>query len=129
MNINLRRKYSITAPPCRTERYTNRFFPYCISHWNVLDDIVKNLSSRNSLEKHLIKFIRPPCRTFYGISERFGITLLTKEWVGLSDLREQRFHHNFKCESPTCICHTDDETSINVLLCSCYNIHRRTLLN
>ena len=67
MNINLRRRHSIISPPSRTERYTNSFFPYCISHWNELDDSVKNLPSITSFKEHLIKFIRPPRRTSYGI--------------------------------------------------------------
>ena len=54
----------------------------------MLDDTVKKLPSINSFEKHLIQFIRPPCRTFYGISERFGIKLLTKVRVWFSDSRE-----------------------------------------
>ena len=56
MNINLGRRRSIIAPP-RTERYTSSFFPYCILHWNVLDDSVKNIPPISSFKKHLIKFI------------------------------------------------------------------------
>ena len=85
MNINLRRRHSIIAPPSRTERYTNIFFPYCISHWNELDDSVKKLPSISSFKEHLIKFIRPPRRTFYGICDRFGISLLTKIRVEFFD--------------------------------------------
>ena len=114
MNINLRRRHSIIAPPSRTERYTNSFFPYCISHWNELDDSVKNLPSISSFNEHLIKFIRPPRRTFYGICDRFGIRLLTKNRVGFSDLRDHRFNHNFKCESPTYTCEIDDETPVHL---------------
>ena len=95
MNINLRRRHSIIAPPSRTERYTNSFFPYCISHWNELDDSVKNLPSISSFKEHLIKFIRPPRRTF-DICDRFGISLLTKIRVGFSDLRDHRFNHKFQ---------------------------------
>ena len=130
MNINLRRRHSTIAPPSRTERYTNSIFPYCISHWNELDDSVKNLPSISSFKEHLIKFNRPPRRTFYGICDRFGIRLLTKIRVGFSDLRDHRFNHNFKCESPTCTCEIDDETPVHLFLCyPRYNIHRLTLLS
>ena len=73
----------------------NSFFPYSISHWNKLDGSVKHSPSISSFKKNLIKFIRPPPRTFYGISDRFGIKLLTKIRVGFSDLRAHIFNHKF----------------------------------
>ena len=81
ISINLRSRQFILAPP-RTESYNNSFFPYCISHWNELDDSITNSPSISSFKKNLIKFIRPPPRTFYDISDRFGIKLLTKIRVG-----------------------------------------------
>ena len=43
--------------------------------------------------------------------------LLTKIRVEFSDLRDQRYNHNFKCESPMCSCGLEDKTSVHYFLC------------
>ena len=37
--------------------------------------------------------------------------------VEFSDLRDDRYNHNFKCESPMCSCGLEDETSVHYFLC------------
>ena len=115
-SISLRRRHAI-APLSRTARYQNSFFPCCIAQWKDLDGYVKNLPSLSSFKINLINFVRPPGHSFYGISDKFGIKLLTKIRVEFSDLRDHRFNHNFNCVSPVCNCGEEDETSIHFFLC------------
>ena len=41
--------------------------------------------------------------------------------------REHRYDHNFNCESPTCSCGIEDETSVHFFLCCPRYIAKRTI--
>ena len=83
-----------------------------------------NLRSRHSIPSTTEWYI------IIGISNRFGIKLFTKIRVGFSDLRAHRFNHNINCESLSCICNSDEETSVRFFLCCPrYNIHMLALLS
>ena len=116
INYTLRDK-TMRKPFCRTERFSNSFFPYSISNWNTLDDSIKLLPSLASFKKHLNTFIRPKGNSCYDIRDNFGIKILTKIRVEFSDLREHRYNHNFNCENPTCSCELEDESSVHYFLC------------
>ena len=111
------RNRSDNIPFARTHRYVNSFFPYTIKTWKNLDEEAKMKSSVASFKKHLNKYIRPSGHAFFRLSDKIGIKLLTKIRVGFSDLREQRFNHNFNCKWSCCRCGLDDETSVHFLLC------------
>ena len=70
-----------------------------------------------SFKKHFNKYIRPSGHSFFGLSDKIGIKLLTKIRFGFSDLRDHRFNHNFNCKWSCCRCGLDDETSVHFLLC------------
>jgi len=127
IDISLRDRKS-RAPFCRTERYENSFFPYCIKNWNTLDDSVKSLPSLLSFKNHLNNFIRPKSNSTFDIRDKFGIKLLTKIRVEFSDLRDHRFNHNFNCLSPTCLCGIEDETSVHFYLCCSRYLTQRAIL-
>ena len=111
-SISLHRRHVI-APLSRTARYQNSFFPYCIAKWKDQDDSAKNLPSHSSFKKNILKFVGPPGHSFYGISDKFSIKLLTKIRVEFSDLRDHRFNHNFNYVRPVCNCGKENETSIH----------------
>ena len=61
--------------------------------------------------------------SFYGISDRFGVNLLTTITVDLSDLGDHRFNHNYNRGRSVCTCSGEDKTSIRVFLyCPRFNI-------
>ena len=126
-NINLRVRIT-RVPFSRTERHVNSFFPYCIKEWNKLDESVKSLPSLTGFKEYLNKFIRPKGNSFHGIKDAIGIKLLTKIRVEFSDLRDHRFNHNFNCQSPTCSCGKEDETSLHYFLCCPHYIAERFIL-
>ena len=124
------RNRNTRAPFSRSERYDNSFFPYCITNWNNLDDSVKSLPSISSFKNHLNNFFRPKGYSCFGIHDTFGVKLLTKIRVEFSDLRDHRYNHNFNCESPTCSCGSEDETSVHYFLCCPrYQTQRMILLS
>ena len=107
-NVSFRRN-DIRPSFSRTNRYDNSIFPFCISNWNNLDSNIKSSSSFSLFKTNLNKFVRPKGNIFFSIRDRFGIKLLTKIRVCISDLRDHRFNHNFNCANPTCFCGFDDK--------------------
>ena len=119
-----------STPFIRTDRYDNSFYPYTIKAWKNLEKEAKLKPSVQSFKKHLNDFIRPPGHSLYGVSDKYGIKLLTKIRVTFSDLRDHRFNHNFNCENPLCSCGMEDESSEHFFLhCPLYLAQRFTLLN
>ena len=76
------RNRSDNIPFARTNRYVNSFFPYTIEGWKNLDEEAKKKPSVANFKKHLNKYIRPPGYSFFGLTDKFGIKLLTKFSVG-----------------------------------------------
>ena len=77
INISLRSRN--TNPPfSRTNRYDNRFFPFCIQNWNNLNDATKSLPSLTQFKKRISLFVRPKGTSFYDICDNFGTKVLTK---------------------------------------------------
>ncbi len=117
-------------PLTRTDRYGNSFFPYSINAWNDLDEEVKSKPSIQSFKAFLYGFKRPTGHPLFGICDKFGIRLLTKIRIEFSDLRDHRFNHNFNCDSPTCSCGLENETSVHFFLrCNRFSAQRTALLS
>ena len=110
------RRHAFRTPLCRTNRFANSFFPFCLSEWNSLDDSIKASPSLSEFKSKLNSLIRPKGNSFYSIRDNSGIKLLTKIRVTFSDLRDHRFNHNFNGTTPLCYCGLDDETSIHYFL-------------
>ena len=116
----------------RTERFQSSFFPYCISKWNILDPKLQNSVSLSSFKRSLLLFIRPNASPIYTIHHPRGLKLLTRRRVGLSHLREHKFHHNFHDTlNPLCFCRTNSIESVEhfLLHCPIYATYRCTLFN
>ena len=124
-------EYVLDAPPpiACTDRYLHTFFPYCFSKWNLLEPELK-LSEFNRFKSSLLSSIRPKkCNTF-GISDRYGLKLLTCLRVDHSDLRSHRFSKQFNCLDPKCSCGIEDETPEHFFLrCPLFQGPQTVLLN
>ena len=127
-NISLRTRNQNIL--CRTERYQNSFFPFCIKNWNSLDESIRSLPSISCFKTHLLNFVRPPGYSFFGIRDRIGSKQISQIRVGFSDLRDHRYNHKFNCVTPTYKCGIGDETSVHYFLCCPrYNNIRLTFLS
>ena len=111
------RKYTPKAPISKTLRFDNSFFPYCINHWNDLNDDIKCSTSVQNFKMNINQVIRPKPSSTCTKRNKYGMKLLTQIRVDFSDLRDHRFNHKFNCSSPLCSCGIEDETSTHFLLC------------
>ena len=74
-------------------------------------------------------YIRPPERLMYGTHTITSIKLLTKLRGEFSDLRSQRFFHNFNCIGPICICSLEEDNSHYFIRCPRFAHIRINLLS
>ena len=81
---------------CRSEYFSNFFFPYTIKEWNKLSFEIRNSESYGIFKKSLLKFIRTSPNSVFSVTDIYGIKLVTKLRVGLSHLREHKSRHNFQ---------------------------------
>ena len=111
--------------PCGITNWNN--FPCGITNWNNLKTFQwnhflrlawKTISTNSFVQKG----------TAFSVCDKPGVKLLTKIRVDFSDLREHSYDHKFNCESPTCSCGVEDETSVHFFLCCPRYIAQRTIL-
>ena len=78
-----------------------------------------------------MKIGRPIQNSFDNIHDPVGIKYLTRLWLGLSHLNEQKFKHIFQdCLNPLCSCSLEVETTNHYFLhFHYYSDIRKTLLN
>ena len=63
-----------------------------------------------SLKIHILKLIRPPERSIFGIYDAIGVRYLFQLRLGLSPLRHHKWKHNFSdTPSNKCMCNEDIE--------------------
>ena len=94
----------------RTEYFVKSFFPYTIKEWNNLSPKIRQLISYEVFKNSLLKFIRP--NSLCNIFDSLGIKLLIGLRLGLSQLREHKFNHNFQeTINPLCFCSLESESS------------------
>ena len=130
LTYNLRNSRQFSSHISRTSRFSNSFFPYCISEWDKLGDDIKCLPTLSQFSEKLMLFVRPPNRPMYGNRDIQGIKLLTKLRTEFSDLRGHRFNHNLNCLSPLCKCTLDDEDNLHYFLrCPQHQQYRVSLLS
>lgn len=119
-------------PFCRTERYHDSFFPFCISEWNKLDVRIRNLPSVSSFKNAILKFMRPEANSVFNVTDNKGVVFLNRLRVGFSHLREHKYRHNFADTlDPFCNCRTNSlETTEHFLMhCSDYSNERLVMFS
>ena len=116
---------------CRTEYFTNFFFPNVITKWKKPDINIKSMTSYTAFENALLGFIRPKHVDTFGIHNPIGLQLLTRLRLGFSHLNEHKFRHNFRdFFNPLCDCKFEPETTSHFLLrCHLFQVERTTLLS
>ena len=133
VNYSFRSKRIYQTLAARTGRFQNTFYPYCgVSHWNNLNEDLRNMTSVSSFKSVLLKFIRPKPNPIYNIHDSVGITFLNRLRVGFSHLREHKFRHNFlDTDYPFCNCRSNAiETTEHYLLhCPSFYSHRNILFD
>ena len=96
---------TIKAFATRTSTFCATFFPYCSKEWNQLNDDIKKIESIEKFKKGLIKIIRTKENSVFGVSDIYGIKLLTRLRLNFSHLNEHKFRHDFNNTiNPMCNC-------------------------
>ena len=98
------------------------FFLCTIIEWNNLGPTFWN-SKSFIFENSVLKFIRPSTSNVFNCDNHKCIGLITRLCLGVSDLREHKFKHNFQdCFNPICSCGLHIEsTSPYLLHCPAFN--------
>ena len=109
----------------------NSSFPNVVNEWNKLDVRITNITSHNAFKNYLLSFIRLLHFDIFGIHKPVGLQLLTRLQLGLSQLNQHKFKHDFRDFLNTVYaCNLGSETtSYYLLCCHLFQIKRRTLLN
>ena len=114
----------------RTKHYSDSYYPYCVEQWNILDPSIRTKPTISQFKTEIFRIIRPPKRNIFGISDINGVRLLTRLRVDFSDLKGDKFRHNFNCNDPTCSCGTGSENVEHYLLhCPLFSEQREVLLD
>ena len=130
VNYNLRRIHVFDQRVERTNRYANTYFQNCPKEWNQLDVTLQSSQTISEFKRRLIQLVRPPKRSMLNIHDLDGVKLLTRLRVEFSNLRSHRFHHNFHCPDPSCLCKTGIEDNEHFLLhCPRFTSQRKGLLD
>ena len=84
----------------------------------------RNVSYPLELKNNILKFIRPSPSNVFNCNNYKGIRLITWLRVGMSQLREHKFKHNFEdCLNPICSCGADIKSTSHFLLhCPTFNV-------
>ena len=129
--FNLRNQHLIPQIFCRTNVFSDSFFPTAIKEFNKFSNQVTHHLSFQSFRKLLLKSIRPVPNSLFDACDPLGIKLLTRLRVGLSHLREQKFRHGFNDTiDPLCPCNMEIESVSHFFLrCLNFNNIRLDLMN
>ena len=125
------RNNNIPIYHCRTDRFKYSFFLSTLNEWFKLDDSIRNSESIQIFKSKLLSLIRLVQSNIYSIFDEKGLKLLTRLRLGLSNLNEHKFRHNFQdCLNPLCSCSLEiDNTSHYLLHCHHFSNRRIDLMN
>ena len=129
--FDLRNQHLIPQIFCRTNIFSDSFFPTAIKEFNKLDYQITHNLSFQSFRKFLIKSIRPVPNLLFDADDPHGVKLLTRLRVGLSHLKEHKFRHGFiDTIDPLCPCNMETESVSHFFLrCLHYTNLRLDLMN
>ena len=126
-----RNQFQIPYFFCRTEAFSNSFFPTCIKEWRNLHNDLKQCHSFERFKNLLLVTIRPVQNSIFDVFDHEGVKLLTRLRLGLSHLNKHKFTHGF-CDTvnPMCSCNTEEESVSHFLLrCPNHINIRNSLMN
>ena len=129
--FNLRNQNLVPQIYCRTNLFSDSFFPTAIKEFNKLDYQINHRLSFESFRRVILKSIKPVTSSLFDACDPHDVKLLTKLRVGLSHLREQKFRHGFNdTVDPFCPCNMETETVSHFFLrCLNYTNLRLDLMN
>ena len=123
-----RSKGGYSPYPYSGSKYGNSFFPFTTKLWNNLN-VSTQLLSLPDFKEQLKKELKPKKYKHFSKGSKIGNTLLTRVRIERSYLNLHRFTIGHS-ESPQCLCHAKNESSVHYLIeCFLYTGERQTLFN
>ena len=107
---------SENLPPIKANHrfFKNTFFQSTIIEWNKLDSNIRCSPSYKLSRKRTLEFTRPQSNSIFNVPNSSGLTYLMRLRVGLINLREHKFCHNFRNSlKPICNCGNSIESTKN----------------
>ena len=126
-----RNRHQIPFIFCRTEAFSNSFYPYCIKEWRILNPNIRQSETFDQFKRSILKIIRPIQNSIFDVVDHEGVRLLSRLRLGLSHLNKHKFSHGFlDTVNPMCSCNSEEE-SVSHYLLRCPNfVHlRNSLMN
>ena len=107
--------------------FKNSFSPAVITKWNNLDISIRKSSSCHVFKNLIQRFIRSEPNRISSTQNFEGLRLLIRMRLGLSQLGEHKFRHDFQnCLKPICSCVQEIEKSISFFAVSIVDCSRQT---
>ena len=102
-----------------------------IREWNKLDNKISKSESLTLFRSSLLKIIRKPVNSVFGILNPVGIQYLTRLRLDFSHLKEHKYHHNFADTlNPLCNCSLEAESVSHFFMrCNLFHNERLILMN
>ena len=130
--VNSRRhdKLEMINVPSRTNKFKQSFLPSTIKDWNLLENEIKIVKSKETFKQKLLNQIRPNKRDYFGITDNNKVRYLTILRVELSPLHAHKHAYNFSdTPYPYCtICECTEDTAHFLLHCKSFKLSRNTLM-
>ena len=118
-----------TKYPLYGSKFNNSYFPYFSKKWDNLNNQMKNTVHFKDFKSKLkIKF-KPLKFRHYSYGSRLGNKLWTRLRLGKTFLNSHGFALQ-KIDSPSCMCHFKNETTIHYFLdCFLYTVERQSMFD
>ena len=125
---NTRSNENVTTFYCRTDVFKYSYFPYTILEWNKLDVQIRRSKSFLSFKNSLLKIGQPTAKATCNIHNPIGLKFFARLKLGISNLSEHKFKHNFQdCVNPLSSCSLEIE-SLSHSFCSHHFTNIRSTL-
>ena len=125
----LRMNKPLNEMKCRTCKFSNSFYPDCVSLWNDTSDNIRNITSVTKFKSTLFDNTRPRPKSIFGIHDPLNIRILLQLRVGLSKLKHHKKCHKFQdTPSDICDCGLETEDTVHFFTkCNIFNNYRASL--
>ena len=110
-------------------KFNNSYFPYFSKKWDTLSNQMKNTVLFKDFKSKLKNKFKPVKFRHYSYGSRLGNKLWTRLRLGRTFLNSHGFALQ-KVDSPSCMCHFKNETTIHYFLdCFLYTVERQFMFD
>ena len=109
----------------RTDNYKSSLYPNCLSEWENVDPETRTAPPLAIVKAKISRIIRTTPEQVYGIHSPKRLANLTQLRVGLSELNDHKFRHNFNTTINPLFTINDGVEDAEHLLLHCHSYHQQ----